>query len=215
MPFSIQKIVSDQLEKENKEHKHETTSFYASSLGYCKRKQIYKRCNTQETNPADDRGLRVFSVGNLFHEWLTSIVERSGTKIQEEVEVENKQYNVKGRIDAIIEKDGEKLVYEIKSINSKGFNYLKEPKPENVKQLISYLWLTKNKEGRLIYLSKDDARIVEFPIRLTDKLLKEVKDELKELNYYMEKNILPKKLSGKNWQCGYCNYKNLCQRSEN
>lgn len=218
--FSIQQIITDQLRKEEKERKHDATSFYASSLGSCKRKQIYKRKNTPETNPADDRGLKVFSVGNSFHSWLTDIIERSGATLKTEVEVISEEFNLKGRVDAIIEKDGKTLIYEIKSINSMGFSYLKKPKEEHIMQLISYLWLTENYEGRIIYLSKDDARVLEFPVYLTDELLDKVKDELKILNHFYKNNALPSRLpldskNKKNWQCNYCSYRDICQKGRN
>lgn len=65
------------------------------------------------------------------------------------------------------------LVYEIKSVNSQLFwskkHYLQEAYPHHAMQLHTEMKATGLPEGRLLYVSKDDLTILEFPLYLLDE----------------------------------------------
>lgn len=109
------------------------------------------------------------------------------------------------------------MLYEIKSINSQAFwskkGYLHEAYPHHKHQAYGYLKANhKNpemiemvkriggldvdsiNEVRLLYISKDDLVVAEFPISLNDQKLKESYDkDIKEMSYYILNKIEPPK----------------------
>ena len=115
-----------------------------------------------------------------------------------------------------------KLLYELKTQHSMSFQYIeKKPNEEHFYQLCSYLFFLREKypdikEGRILYISKDDSRLVEFPIKLTKEIEDKIINELVMLNDYWKNDELPPQISeidGKsvNWKCRFCPYKTLCR----
>jgi len=79
-----------------------------------------------------------------------------------------------------------------------------------VKQLLTYYLLLKDEhdidEARVIYIDREDLnKQVEFTYWLTPKWEKIIMDEIKKLDEYWEKGILPPPTPIYDWQCGYCN----------
>lgn len=219
--WSVQQTINDFLQKETEERKNKKAEyFYASSLGSCKRKQIWKRMNEPETNPADNRTLRIFSVGNIFHEWIQDLLEKAGVLINKEQTIINEEYNYKGRYDALCEKDGKKLLYDIKSQSSRSFHYLKEKgggiDEAKKMQVVSYAVMGNLpvEECRILFVSKDDLCVMEFSVAVKD-FKQKVIDELVELNKFFKNKEIPAELPLENgkasWQCGYCNYRDKCK----
>ena len=73
------------------------------------------------------------------------------------------------------------LVYEIKSVNSMVFwakkDYLQEAYPHHRLQLFWEMKATGLQEGRILYISKDDLTVAEFPIYSNDKELNKLYEE--------------------------------------
>ena len=218
---SIQPIINEYLRKEKEENKHDSKYFHASSLGSCKRKQIWTILKVPETNPLDDRMLRVFSVGNVFHEWLQDKLAKAGVLIAKEQEVINEKYNYKGRFDALVKIENKNILYDFKTQHSKSFHYIKnnnEGVDEGKKlQVVSYAVMGNIKvdECRILFISKDDLCFLEYIIPI-EPYKKKVIDELVELNVFLKTKklppALPEKENGKpNWQCGYCRYLDKCR----
>jgi radical SAM protein with 4Fe4S-binding SPASM domain len=114
------------------------------------------------------------------------------------------------------------LLYELKTQHSMSFQYIeKKPQPEHYYQLCSYLYFLKDKypelkEGRILYISKDDSRLCEHIIRLNDETIEQIESELKQLNEYWKKDELPPQLeeieNGRiNWKCSYCPFLTHCR----
>ena len=92
----------------------------------------------------------------------------------------------------------EDLVYEIKSINSMVFwakkNYLIEAYPHHRLQCFAGMKATGLPSGRLLYISKDDLTVEEFPIFLNDeKLNKLYEDDVRAMTKYIREGIEPPK----------------------
>jgi len=119
------------------------------------------------------------------------------------------------------------LLYDFKTQHSQSFYYLEKqgPQKEHVYQVASYLtFIDKKKypvnQGRILYISKDDSRLLEFTVEFNKKMEQKIKDELKELQRYWDEKKLPDKLpdvenqSGKlspNWRCRFCPYLTHCK----
>lgn len=172
----------------------------ASSAGYCMRKVIFERLGVPHTSD-DPRKQRVFSAGDVFHEWIQRITEESGKSMHQELEVQDDTLMIRGHIDDIVMlKDGQ-ILYDYKSTHSKSFNYAKDRPMSHYHrmQVGTYLYLyrkfdpdTKLKEARVLRISKDDLRMHEDQLLYTPTLEKEVVGYWKTLNGYWQRQKLPK-----------------------
>ena len=217
--FSIQELINKKINVGRE--KKEITSWYSSGLGSCMRGRYLERLGNEPDKVFDDRILRIFSVGKLFEDWIVDLVKSiEGIQVETQGRVEDKKLGVSGYWDMKVTKDGKSLLYEIKSKHSKAFWYMdKQNEGANEQhklQLWPYLWLTGIEEGRILYASKDDLAILEYPVyRNDEKLRKAVFDELALLNKaWQEKNleILPLPDSTA-WQAKYCRWHKQCVKS--
>ena len=90
------------------------------------------------------------------------------------------------------------LVYEIKSVNSMVFwqkkDYLQQAYPHHQLQCFAEMKATGLPEGRMLYISKDDLTVAEFPLYLNDeKLNEDYETDVKKMTEYIRKGIEPPK----------------------
>ena len=88
------------------------------------------------------------------------------------------------------------LVYEIKSVNSMVFwqkkDYLAEAYPHHQLQLFAEMKATGLPEGRILYISKDDLTVAEFPLFLNGKAINEkYEEDVRKMTEYIRKGIEP------------------------
>lgn len=209
----IEKLINQHLTKQQAEPRERSHKFNPSMFGRCYRAQIWNRKNEPQSNPPDERLLRVFKAGSLFHDFVQDIVIKE-TKAQVEVEVTTE--DTKGFADIVTEHE----VIDIKSVHSKAFWYMTkstnigEDKKPNILQVMWYAKQLKKDTGRLIFVSKDDLCIQEYAFPLS-KWVKEVDDELSILNAHWLKGLpeaLPRAFSGK--ECTFCSFCDRCKESK-
>lgn len=153
--------------------------FHPSSL-HKSAKELYNQYlngdNNQRYNP---RILRIFDNGHDVHRRVQGYLYDIGILKQEEVPVENEEYEIKGHTDGIIEISGRKGVLEIKSMNTKNFYSSYEPKPEHLIQINVYMFCLNISRGCLLYECKDNQELKEFFIKedsvILDSVLKKIK----------------------------------------
>lgn len=213
MSYSIQQLVNEAV-REDREKK-EQTSWHASKLGSCATGQYLERVGKEPDYDFDDRTLRVFSVGKMMEDWLIGQIEKTGSEYETQVRVELSDLGVTGYIDLLI--NG--LVYEVKSKQSKAFWYMNRrgegANDQHKMQTWVYLYAKQLPEGRIIYLSKDDLSVLEYPVYLNDKELEnKVRDECKILNDALETGIAPKPPEMASWQAKYCRWHKQCLEIE-
>ena len=141
-------------------------------------------------------------LGNFVHAGLEQFLKSHFTDVQTEVElekdliIEGKVIKIKGRADAIMTFNGEKIVIEIKSGRTdKGIPY-----EHHLTQLKTYLWMTGIKKGLLVYITSD--RIAEYQVN-------EPLDEA-ELLRLVEETLKKSKTPRYPWECKYCVYSKIC-----
>jgi CRISPR/Cas system-associated exonuclease Cas4 (RecB family) len=120
---------------------------------------------------------------------------------------------ISGRADAIIS-DGKDLhVVDIKSMNSMVFKKLDSPKEENINQLQLYLHFFKVSKGILLYVNKDTQELKEFFINYDRAWAETLLKDLTDLKEKIDSDIIPDRLQSwpKNWQCTYCQFKEICR----
>jgi len=90
------------------------------------------------------------------------------------------------------------LVYEIKSVNSTVFwakkDYLSQAYPHHQLQCFAEMKATGLPEGRILYISKDDLTVAEFPLKLNNLSLNErYEEDVAKMTEYIKKGIEPAK----------------------
>lgn len=194
----------------NREPRKQTT-WHASSLGQCLTGAYLKRAGLAQAE-FDERTLRVFHAGKMFEDWVVSLLEKVGKTHETQVHCVWSEKNVSGYADLLMDE----IVYEIKSKHSKSFWYMdrkKEGAPLHHKmQLWIYLKSLGKPKGEIIYISKDDMAILQYPIFLNDTSLeKAVLQEVDILNAAWEKQLPPEPVRDeKDWRHKYCSCHELC-----
>jgi hypothetical protein len=215
--FSIQELINQSLKRE--EHKKE--SWWPTDLGKCLSGAYYRRLGAKPDKEFTDRQLRIFKCGNLFEDFIAEQVKKSGNgyKIETQARIKLPEYDLTGYADLRISGENTDLVYEIKSVHSRKFWYMEKregPDEHYMLQLWIALYALKVKEGRLIYVSKDDLTIAEYPVYLNDERLKSMAlGELAILNEAWSKKEPPPPepaiKDGKiNWKARWCDYHSQC-----
>lgn len=194
--LDLQQIVNAHLRNE-REERRERHGWYASELGQCPSGVYLQRLDGPPEY--DDRKLRLFSVGNVFHEWLVDKVKRAGCDVLTEERVESQEYHFSGRADLLITGEERTMLYEIKTMHSQGFWYRQKSGglalPHHELQVTAYMWLLQerfpNLEARICYVSKDDLAVLTVPVEYLEENVEEVKRQLSVLNEAWEKQMPP------------------------
>ena len=132
-------------------------------------------------------------VGNNFHEYIQNQFKLAGVLRLNELNLEDIELKIKGRIDSVIEYQEEPLLIELKSAKSYSVHLMKmdaAPDIEHVKQIQLYFHLLEvNKDlpevaevlkgrtitkGIILYECKNDHSILEFLVTKDEELIKEL-----------------------------------------
>lgn len=211
--MSIQQLINQALRKKYEEKRETSGKFAPYLLGRCFRNQIWAKAGIKSSNPPDDRVLRIFKVGSLFHDFIQNFLP------EHQIEVKCETDDFKGRADIVTEDS----VYDVKSVHSQSFWYMNKPnydikteKFHNWLQLTYYAWVLKKEKIVLVQISKDDLCINEY-VDFTSKWLDTLQTEVDQLRWYdgiYEKGELPTAEPRFNKECKYCNYLDLCKKEE-
>jgi predicted RecB family nuclease len=196
-----------------------------SLLGGCIRQQWYSTEGVTPTNPFPDSLYRVFERGHVVADVLNRaglLAETQGLLVsfREEVPILWNEKNFSGNADAVVEwPNGIKEVWEYKSINSRGMQYLKGVKPEHAIQASIYAHVLEMQSGdpheaRVVYVAADNFQIVEY--KLDREWRNRAMRILNVLNYYGKRKPprLPSR-RGKDmkaeWPCKGCQWLKECR----
>jgi hypothetical protein len=201
--------------------------FSPSSFGQCFRQQYWNRKDEPKSNPPDERSLRVFAAGQLFHNFVQDIMRKDNT-FECEIKIDT-QPDILGFADMV----GENEVIDIKSQHSKSFWWMtkknadiKKEKYSNWLQVGYYARELKKKFMRLVFVSKDDLCIQEYVQPLDNYWEQEIETEIVTLRNLWRMDVLPsakprcdpktnKKTQGVTyWQCTYCAFETKCHQIE-
>ena len=219
----IRELIDSYLAKEQADRANQERSgkWSPSMFGRCYRAQYWNRANEPQSNPPEERNLRVFAVGKIFHTWVQGFIK--GGEIEKRIETDD----VLGFADIVLENE----VIDIKSQHSYAFHYQKEnnyniveDKKSHVLQVAWYAIQLNKEYIRLAYFSKDDLCINEYYIKLTDEIRIMVREELLHLNSFWLSGTLPPaepraygldKKTGCSNECSrYCNFRDTCKAKE-
>jgi len=204
------KELIDQFYLENQRNK-EQTRFYITDAGKCPRAVFFKFKNAPR-EPMEPRLLRIFEHGENIHRAIFNVLYRLKLGVTTEIPIPAQEI-VSGRADAILCFNNENYVLDIKSINSYIFKNMQAPKEENVYQVQLYMHFFGIKKAILLYVDKDQQDMKEFFVDYDESLCKGLLDKFYALKEDIEQNKIPARLAdyGRNWQCNYCQYKDICK----
>lgn len=213
---SVKELVDEAL-KPSGTPRVRSGKYSPSSFGKCFRSQYWNRKNEPQTNPPEERAMRIFKCGKLFHDFIQGVLTEKNPDIKTEVLVETD--DIKGFADIVL---GDEVV-DLKSVHSSKFHYLikakdvRESEKPHFLQVMLYVMLLNKKQGRIVYISKDDLSFQEYVYDLEGYWKTEVEKELNTLKSLWEKGELPEAKprayfdkDGKSKECEYCSFKDKC-----
>lgn len=223
-------------EEEKKQPKPTDLAWRSSGLGTCMRGRFVQRlAPALGLEPVHDaRTMNVFEIGNQVEHWLIETLKRDPAFLEkfnlyQQVELYDPVLHIRGHLDALIynKATAEYTILECKSKHSKAFWYM-EKKGEGANihhkmQLHSYLYMFQKyggrvsevgftpdqniKEGAIVYVSKDDMAMLEYPVMLNDEELEKMwKFDVGTLQDCWENRKAPPAPDPTSWQCKYCQF---------
>ena len=202
----IDKFYLDQEKDKNRSH------FYVTDAGRCPRSIFFKFKNAPQKG-MEANILRIFDHGDYIHKLIMKslISSREIHIVASEVNIPPQEI-ISGRADAIVSDGKDLYVLDIKSINSMGFRYMKEPKKENINQIQLYLHYFEIPKGILLYVNKDNQELKEFIVNYDKELSKSLLNKLNDVKNNIDNNIVPPRINSypENGECRYCPFKQIC-----
>jgi len=187
--------------------------FRASGMNGCMRQRIFQRSGMEQSSKPNARTANIFHTGNFIHlKWqMAGLTE--GWLEQPEVAMENEELQMRGHTDGVLF-DGSLL--EIKSINSRGFDYVYKNgiKEEHKAQATAYLFMQDKSKISFIYENKDNQEWYEIRFERNSQDENDMLNQMRELVSYWNDNRLPKILSACERKEGtaynYCPFRQEC-----
>lgn len=135
--------------------------------------QYLKHTGVKPSNPPDGPAIMRMRLGDGTHTSIATTLAKANVKVMSEVAFKNAvpglKLPVSGRVDNLIELDGDLEVVEVKSTQSnamfgKGWGLQENgPKEDHILQVICYLQSIPGlKRGRFLYVARDTGQMLEF-----------------------------------------------------
>jgi len=199
--------------QKDREQRH----FYVTDAGRCARSVFFKFKNAPRKE-MEANILRLFDHGDHIHKLIMRplLSARDIHVVASEIDIPPQEI-ISGRADAIVSDGKELFVLDIKSINSMIFRNLSEPKEENMIQIQLYLHYFKIPKGILLYVNKDTQELKEFLVTYNKTQAETLLGDLNNLKKQIDSNLVPARMPSYpvDWQCRYCQFKEICAAGEN
>jgi CRISPR/Cas system-associated exonuclease Cas4 (RecB family) len=165
---------------------------------------------------------RIFEVGNIVHGFVVDVLKSEKNphvellKSEEPFQMKIDDFVVSGRIDDIIlvKQNSEKILVEAKS--TKSVEYVREPSPAYVMQLQLYMHHTEVHKGIILYIEKSNLKSKVFNVNYNERVANDALDRFRKIDKCLKQDIIPfaesKQRAGWGWMCGYCQYKDECDK---
>ena len=181
------------------QRKNRAGVFYPSMLGsYCM-KLLYLAYNgLLPEQVIDDNLQRIFDNGNFLEERMATYFTKMDILLDREVEAKSDNPPISGRADFLLKHaDYDKIGLELKSINDKGFEALKNrPKREHTVQLQIYLHILKLPYGVVLYENKNNQKLKAFGMLPDPEIWAQILKKCEDIMLMMEP---PSRCSGPQW----------------
>jgi len=219
---TIDDALCDYLDTSNKQNKQRRGNDYwaASSLGKCKRYQILTRAGAVTYGAVNFAWRNAAQDGNSSHEWRQQALRDLGIMESAELPVVDEELHYRGHYDLVVWLNGKLVVGDIKTQNNRAFMARARMPggidPCHKRQLGSYFYFLRRdmypklSAAHLYYINKNTGVRQEYKIYFERGFLTDIINELKTLNTYWDKGILPKKEITS--YCYICPFSDLCKK---
>jgi len=181
------------------QRKNRAGVFYPSMLGsYCM-KLLYLAYNgLLPEQVIDDNLQRIFDNGNFLEERMATYFTKMDILLDREIEAKSDNPPISGRADFLLKHaDYDKIGLELKSINDKGFEALKNrPKREHTVQLQIYLHILKLPYGVVLYENKNNQKLKAFGMLPDPEIWAQILKKCEDIMLMMEP---PSRCTGPQW----------------
>jgi len=219
----LRAYIDKKSESDNKEHDNDW--WYASELGFCQRKQFFRRLGLPVSDPKEYRLKFVAHEGKMSHQWREDAAKEMGVVVESEGSLIDPILKVRGRFDLLIKLTDHLSLVDIKTQRSEAFfRRAKKPEGEQVErfqkmQLACYVLILKKKypelnEARLYYYDRGGGVREEFVFTFSPEMFQEVESELNTMNTLWNQQVFPKIKEVPKWQCKYCPWAKICLKVE-
>lgn len=191
--------------------------FHASGLRDCGRRQVLGLLGYKEARITKPQWQRAAEMGNRIHDYVTDICRAQGILEAAEQPIEvDPEYFVSGRVDAILNRAGNRRVLEIKSMNSAKYSMFT---PGDSKweaghaQLQWYLFTLEIDGGFLLAINRDNLAWKEYSVAVDDSCILALRARMKRLREYLDRGTPPPPERSKQ-NCYFCGFKGTQQCPE-
>lgn len=193
---------------------------HPSQLGGCMRRTWYGAMDAPDNGEPIAADLLtshlIFETGTYVHVMFQNLCERAGLLMEREFLILDHDIKVVGHGDGKLKIKEHKPMLEIKTINSRGFASLKEPKEEHKVQATTYMHVEGLEETCFVYLDKDRHNVKEFVYRYNNEYWKtKVKPRIDTLHLSIAQKTPPPRegKSATTFPCSYCEFSKICYDS--
>lgn len=170
---------------------------------FCLRQQVLSLVYKQKQGEQLSVDLmRIFEEGNAIHEKWQRLFIRGGLSNPLELDATkyNKQFDLQYTPDIICTIDGEKMVGEIKSVNTYSFQK-QTSHPSGKKQLQLYMYLTGIKKGFVLCEDKNTQKIKVYYYKFDYDVVKPFVARLEQIQFYKNKLLKHNRLVKRHQKC--------------
>jgi CRISPR/Cas system-associated exonuclease Cas4 (RecB family) len=235
---NVSKLIDAFIVEQRHKNKWIKKSFHASGITDCPRALMFSIMNLDEKDyPAAKsdtaKGYKLMDHGSAIHDLIQKYFQKMGVLKEEDTEkkLEIDELHFHGKCDGILTFDDGRVLLEIKTIGSRGYQSLTQPKEGHFYQAQAYLhFLNKNygeklEEILLYYVDRnsDNLDAKEFWCPKDDQVAVMIINKLSALKEYLKKEEIvpiPKTFSPENKNfipCCWCpfNTPELCLSKKN
>lgn len=196
----------------------DNSKFRVSDAGKCRLMRYWKRLGREYTLDIPSKSLRAMDIGIQLHDWIQRILKVQGGLIYAELEVSDDHRL--GHLDALVEMDGQMILYDFKFVNGKKLYYLTRNSPlkadkQHSHQIVTYADMITflPDELRVAYIDRDSLDILEIPVDYA-QMRPDVFQDWDTLITAWERQEEPT-ANPQSWECRYCIYTAECDHWKN
>lgn len=223
---NIQDTFDDIVLKVREKDRYPQSRFRASSIADCPRKIIFSMMNLpldkyKRSGSDTAKGYKLMGMGTYIHGYIQEHLIELGylpeNDLEEKKRLVDEEYLFSGHCDGVLDIEGTRVLLEIKTINSRGFAYITQPKQEHYYQAQAYMHFLEKQYGikceqvLFIYVDRnsDNLDFKPFLIDRDEDAITMILNKLKVLKEYLKKGEIypiPPTYDPKDKKCYACKY---------
>ncbi len=210
----ITKLVQEHVFNQGANYVPELNQFRISNIGYCARKIQLGKIAGHEEKPFDLKTQGIFAIGNALHEWIQKYIpKRYLVKAEQRVYYDYKDIQLTGHVDLLLMTPNGLHVNDIKSSGMKAFRNLDTygVSKHHRAQANTYASIMKTLDYSILYVKKEDFAMKVFEFDTSEEQFNASLKKCQSIHEAIMNKVLMDKVDTEdNWECGYCNYSNIC-----